>query len=260
MKIKRIKQLAWLEFQENRRRILASIPVLILFSIIGFILPLIRTKESDLELILRLFEIYQISYPDLSSLALRHIILSDLSLPLILLTAALVSPFLGILDSITSEREKRTIENLLVLPVSEAEIITGKMITCVTAGIFLSWLLWIGHYIFLIIYSSAAVANHLVGFKWLVLGFLVVPVCALLMNLIGIILAVQVKKAQTGYNLGFIILFPLALMISMIGLGSVEWSVKNLFTGFVVLVISDVILFKIAYKTFNREKILLKYR
>lgn len=260
MKINRIKQLAWLEFHENRRRIWGSLPVLILFSIVGFILPLVQTKASDEQLILQLSKTYRLAYPYLSPLELKHIILSDLMLPLILLTAALVSPFLGILDSIVSEKEKRTIDNLFVLPVSDIEIITGKMIICTMVGILLSWFVWISHYFFLIFYSSFQVANHVMNFKWLVLNSQVIPACALFMNLTGIILAVQVRKAQTGYNLGFILLFPLALILSMIGLGTFQLSVKNLYIGFMILVLVDVVLFKIAYWAFNREKILLKYR
>jgi ABC-type Na+ efflux pump permease subunit len=260
MKIKGIKQLAWLEFHENRRRIWGSMPVLMLFSLTGFILPLVRTTAADDQLILRLSEIYRLTFSDLSPLELKHIILTDLRLPLILLTAAWVSPFLGVLDSIVSEKEKRTIENLFVLPLSDAEIISGKMIICTLVGMILSWLVWISHYFFLWIYSSFRVANHVLQLNWLVLNFQVLPACALCMNLIGIILAVQVRKAQTGYNLGMILFFPLAIILAMIGLGAWQLSLQNLYMGFSILAIGDIILFKIAFRVFDRERILLKYR
>jgi ABC-2 type transport system permease protein len=260
MNIKNIIHLARLEWWEHKRRILGSIPVLLFISILGFVLSVIRASGSDWELVGRNIEAYRQLYPCLLPGELRPVILSDFKLTMIVLTAALVSPFLGILDSIGSEKERRTIESLLVMPLSDAEIITGKMVTCLLAGILLAWLLWMVHFIFLTFYSSSAVALHLLSPAWLILCFLLVPAVALFMNLIGIIIAVLVQKAQTGYNLGLVVLFPLAVILTMLGLGAWQLTVKNLVSGFILFVLLDTCLFNLAYKVFNREKIILKYK
>ncbi len=260
MNINNIKQLAWLEWREHQRRILGSILVLLLISVPGFLLPLISRREMDLQLIGQYLERYQILHPSSSTSGLLQIILVDFRLTVIILTAALISPFLGILDSISSEKEGRTIENLLVLPLSDAEIISGKIVTCLLAGILLSWFLWFVYFSFMLFYSTLPVAFHLLSITWLVLILLLVPAVALFMNLLGIIIAVQVQTAQAGYNLGFLVLFPLAVLLTMLGIGMYQFTATNLLfaSGFFTLL--DGILFKFAYQTFNREKIILKYK
>lgn len=260
MSIKNIKQLAWLEWLEHRRRILGSILVLLFFSVPGFLLPLISNREIDLNLIGRYLGQYQLLYPDLSPAGLQHIILVDFRLTVMVLTAALLSPFLGILDSIGSEKENRTIENLLVLPLADAEIISGKIATCWFAGILLSWFLWIVYFLFILMYSTPPVALHLLSGSWLILVLLLVPAAGLFMNLLGIIIAVQVRKVQTGYNLGFLVVFPLALLLTMFGFGLYKLTISNVLFASVLFILLDVILFKVAYNTFNRERIILRYK
>jgi len=258
--MKNLQTLAWLEWREHKRRILGSIPVLILISILGFGLSLIKLSGNDFELIARFRETYQQVYPLLFSSEQVMTILCDYRLSVVILTAALVSPFLGILDSISSEKERRTIEGLLVLPLTETDIIGGKMLTCFLAGILLSWLLWIFYIIFLTFYASFMVACHLLSSVWLVLCFLLVPMVALFMNLTGIIIAVRVQRAQTGYNLGLLILFPLVVILTLLGLGAFLITVKNLLIVSLLFILLNGFLFNISYKTFNREKIILKYK
>jgi len=260
MSIKNIKQLAWLEWQEHRRRILGSIPVLLFFSVPGFLLPLISQRDIDSELIGRYLQQYQLLYSALSQSELQQIIMIDFRLTVMVLTAALISPFLGILDSIGSEKEGRTIENLLVLPLSDAEIISGKIVTCWLAGILLSWLLWFVYFLFMLLYSTPPAAFHLLSGSWLGLILLLVPAAGLLMNLLGIIIAVLVQKIQTGYNLGFLLVFPLALLLTMLGFGLYRLTFTNVLFVSVLFTLLDGLLFKVAYSTFNREKIMLRYK
>jgi ABC-type transport system involved in multi-copper enzyme maturation permease subunit len=260
MNIRNIRQLAWLEWLEHRRRILGSIPVLFLFSVPGFLLPLLSSREIDLELTGRYLGQYQSWYPALSQSGLLHLILVDFRLSVMILTAALISPFLGILDSIGGEKESRTIENLLVLPLTDAEIISGKTFTCWLAGILLSWFLWFIYFLFMVFYSSWPVAFHLLSGSWLVLALLLVPAAGLFMNLLGIIIAVQMRKVQTGYNLGFLLVFPLALLLTMLGFGLYRLTFTNVLFVSVLFALLDGLLFKVAYGTFNREKIMLRYK
>jgi ABC-type transport system involved in multi-copper enzyme maturation permease subunit len=260
MRILIIRRIGWLEWQKDKRLILYSILVLLLFSVIEFVLPLIRSKQNDLELIGRYVEQYTLSYPYLSRPELRIIIFADFKMTVLLISAALISPFLGIMDSICSEKDSRTIENLLVLPLTDAEIINGKMLTCLLAGILLSWLLWLVYFIFLLGYASLPVAFHLVNGSWLLLGLLLVPALALFMNLLGIIIAIRVQRGQTGYNLGFLLMFPFVLLLTMLGLGLYSLTVNDLLIAGGLFSVSDVALLILAYRNFNRERILLKYK
>lgn len=260
MKAKKIKNLARLEWQEHRRRILGSILFVLLISVAGFFLPLIDVRKTEVDLISMHLQQYSALYPTGTEVELRYLILIDFRLAVIVLAAALTSPFLGILDSIGREKESRTIENLLVLPLTDAEIISGKLLACMLAGILTGWFIWLVYFIFILIYAGSAVAFHLLSSSWLAILLLLVPSSALLMNLLGVIIAVQVRKVQTGYNLGFLILLPPALLLTMLSMGMVELTLDNLLPAAGLIILMDGLLFKIAYSIFNRERIILRYK
>jgi ABC-type Na+ efflux pump permease subunit len=121
-------------------------------------------------------------------------------IPLLVFTPAFISGGL-IIDMLTEEFERKTMDLLLVSPVSFSEILNGKMLTAV-AIVPMQALLWIA------LVSLNRIAVHNIGSI-----LLLVSVTAVIIVLLGAIIAVKYRDRAISQYLYSLILIPLFLSV-----------------------------------------------
>jgi len=257
--IMKIRHLISKELRERKIRYIVGTVLLPLISSLFFIPRFFGLDDKFVDIITELTPLYLASYPLIKHDLLSLIIYTDIYFPVFILIPAFTSPFLGVLESVINEKENRTLEGLLSLPISDREILIGKMGGSMIAGICLTWLMFLMHLVFFAIHLPDIIFLHLLSAKWISLVLIFSPIISYIANSIGILLSVWLKKLNTAANLGILILCPFFLFVFLISSGKIVLNVKSIIVmSFVGLIIGSVLFF-IAERLFNREKLLLRY-
>jgi len=255
----KIRYLIYKELRERKIRHIAGFVLLSIISGLFFFPRFFGLDDKFTDIISTLIPLYQKSFPLLPGEKLSLIIYTDIFFPVFILIPAITSPFLGVLESVIIEKENRTLEGLLSLPLSDKEILFGKMSSSIIAGICITWLLFLIHMVFFAVYLPNILFFHLLSAKWIFLVLILCPVISYIVNSMGIILAIWLKKLNTAGNLGIIILCPFFFFVFLISFGKINLNVMSIIIMSTIGFIIGSGLFFIAIRLFNREKLLLRY-
>lgn len=247
------------ELRERKRRLITAFVLLSAISGLFFIPRFYGSDDHFRDVIMKLMSQYQGSYPSVMEVQLLLIIYTDIFFQVFILVPAITSPFLGVLDSIINEKENRTLEGLLSLPISDSEVLMGKMSASMFAGIGLVWLMFIVHIIFFIIGHADFLSFHLLSAKWVVMVLIFSPSISFTVNTIGVILAIWLKKLNTAGNLGIFILSPFYLFVFLILFGQIVLDLYLILLLSIICLILGGVLFFAATRMFNRQNLLLRY-
>ncbi|MHA1271319.1 MAG: ABC transporter permease subunit [Candidatus Helarchaeota archaeon] len=170
-------------------------------------------------------------------------------------------------DSFIGEKARKTIEALLVAPISDKELLIGKILVSFVPTVLIS-------YIFVGIYSIGVDILQLINYGTLVfifpdLGFLIgilshIPLLCLITIEIMVSISLKVKGIREAQQIGGIIVIPI---ISFMFLPYIGVNIYDLTTPINVLIFCLItliyigvvfVLFYIATKIFQRHKIILK--
>lgn len=259
MTLQKIRHIVFKELKERRFRLLVSFILLSLVSALFFVPRFYGWDEKYTGIITEYIPYYRAMYPQLSYDILNLIVYTDIYFPVFILIPAIVSPFLGVLESVIVEKEGRTLEVMLALPISDQEILIGKMGGSMAMGIGFSWLIFLIHVVFLGYRYSDTILPHLISIEWIILVTIFSPVMSFIVNSLGVIVAIWLKKLTTAANLGILILSPFFLFVFFISFGRIILDLKSLifmsFSGSV----TGILLFLAARYIFEREKLILRY-
>lgn len=118
-------------------------------------------------------------------------------------------------ESFVGERERGTLEALLLTPVTLAELFAGKVLASLTAALATAWLTFL-----LQVLVVNAIAIPWVGryffpqWHFAPLMLLVVPAVALAATLAGVFISARVKTFQAAYQLGGLLIIPVVAIIA----------------------------------------------
>jgi ABC-type transport system involved in multi-copper enzyme maturation permease subunit len=170
-----------------------------------------------------------------------------------LITGALVT------DSFAGEKERKTIETLLVLPCSNTTLVLAKVIVALVPGLMFIF----GGFLSIGIIFNISIARYglLVVFNegvWYITIFLTAPLIAVLFILIGILSSILARGAKGANNLVAIPSIPLlfAIMASAVNNITLTPSILLAMSGACLLV--NICLFWLCLRAFDREKFLLQ--
>jgi ABC-2 type transport system permease protein len=172
---------------------------------------------------------------------LLTLVLGFLLAPLFLIVPLMVSAVLAA-DAFAGEKERRTIETLLHLPISDRDLFTAKFLTCFIPAIAVSWIGFacfcvVANLVSLGIVDGLLVPNTL----WLVVIFWVAPAVATFGFGIMVRVSARCRTTQEANQLGGVVILPLVfaavgqstgLLLAdapiALGIGAVIWSVALL--------------------------------
>ena len=175
---------------------------------------------------------------------LLTLVLGYLLAPLFLIVPMMVSAVIAA-DAFAGEKERRTMETLLHLPIPDRDLFIAKLLTGFIPAVAVSWL---GFAVYLVVANVVAwpvidgpiVPNRL----WLVMIFWVAPAVAAVGLGIMVRVSARTRTTQEANQLGGAVILPLIvlavgqstglLLVSMpvaLGIGGALWLVATLLVG-----------------------------
>ena len=168
-------------------------------------------------------------------------------------------PVLIAADSIVGEKERHTLVPLLSTPLSDDELLLGKFLTALIPGLLVAY----GNLILSIVVVNGIVYFMAPGLLWVwpdLLSLVQAIVLPVLFSILAVGLMVIISgRANTvyeAYQTGGILVLPAMVFAYsgfLIGLG---WII--FFAGALILLIVDVILFRVAVRLFSRDSLITR--
>jgi ABC-type transport system involved in multi-copper enzyme maturation permease subunit len=163
-------------------------------------------------------------------------------------------------DSFAGEKERKTIEAILATPISDSELLLGKMLVSflpsmiVTAASFAIYSTIIDAFSYTLFDGRLLLPNPV----WLMLIFGVAPTIALAGIGLTVMISARVKGFREAQQISSILLFPILMLV----LGQISGAIFVGPTVVAVLIaafiIVDLIVFYVGLRSFKREEILPK--
>ncbi len=259
--ITNVKSIFIKQIKDFRFRLIMMIPLFLLL-IVSFIMPIFSLSDlHNLKGYENLLSTYSPIYPNLNKQNLLIIISFDINLLGYLIMITFMSPLFLTTEMIISEKENRTIENLFALPITDSEILLGKVSVSILTVFILIFSIYATTLISVYYNNMSFALSHLISFKWICAIFLFIPSLSFLMNLISIFISSKVNKMQTAQFITIIILIPAFVFFIFLSKGksSIILDSQSFFIATVITSLISIIIFRIVIYSFNRENILLRY-
>lgn len=174
---------------------------------------------------------------------------------LILLQPALLPQMISVY-SIVTEKESKSLEAVLAMPISTLDLLLGKTLAAVLPAIALTWLCYLGSAAASACVAPAGVALHFFEPRF-VLGFVViVPLTAFLSGISGVIVSAHAKDVRGAQSRSGFVVLPLMAVALVPLLDSL--ALQTLTAG--VLLVLGLWLTRTASRPFQRGQILTRWR
>jgi ABC-type transport system involved in cytochrome c biogenesis permease component len=187
-----------------------------------------------------------------------YLVLAQLVAPLFLMQPVMLTSVIAA-DSFAGERERKTLEYLLHTPVTEKELLYGKMLAAWLPAVLLSalgpipYLLVANHVLAPVVGGGIALPN----LTWLTLMLFVTPGAAALALGLSVLISARVESFQAAYQSGPVVLMPfIGLMVGQFT-GGVFLDTNMLFFVGIALWISAVVVITLGHRSFSRMQLLL---
>ncbi len=256
----------WLEIRRNWQIML---PILIVPLIFCVLLPstilLVPTGSSNTGDVSGLLEI--LPEPIKTEIAgfnanqtIAYLMLSFIFMPFFLLIPAMASSVIAS-DSFAGEKERKTIEGLLATPLTDAELIVGKMLVAFVPSMIVTFVAF-AVYTALVDFIGLPLFGHFIlpTVNWVLSIFLLAPAVAIAGIAITVIVSARVKGFREAQQLSVLIIIPIMALVVGQALGVLLLVPEIIVILFVIFVIIDLIILRIGLGMFGREEILSRLR
>jgi ABC-2 type transport system permease protein len=171
-----------------------------------------------------------------------------------------ILPILIATYSVVIEKERHSLEPLLVTPVSTIDLLLGKALSALIPSVLLCWVSF-GLLLILVqgTLKPAAVAALDLPF-WISLILLWTPLMAGASTLLGVAISSRSRDARAAQQLGGLVVLPVVLLVLAFAMKLLEFTLVVLVSGVIIGVIANALLLYLALKIFQRETILTRWR
>ena len=162
--------------------------------------------------------------------------------------------------SIVGEKIEKTLEPLLATPLTNGEIILGKILSAFIPSILATYL---GAFIFMI--GIDILTFQQLGYilypNWTAAVFLVLatPLACVFGTEFNTLISIRVSDARTAQSYGGAIYFPLLVVFILGEAGYISLDIKTILIFSVILVLIDIIIFFINKTLFKREEMITRF-
>ena len=260
----------WLEIKRNWQVLLPIIILPIIFSVVLPVIvlgisstptPTTNMSTSDFQsLIPNLPAEIQTQLAQFSpNQILIYIMVLYFFAPFFLIIPVMASSVMGS-DSFAGERERKTIEALLATPISDSELLLGKILVSFIPAMLVTFVSF-GVYATIVDALTVGMFNGMLllpNVNFLIMIFGVAPTIALCSIGLTVIISAKVKGFKEAQQISVVLLLPvLGLVFAQIS-GVLVLGPLVLAALIGVLAIVDVAVFYVGVKIFRREEILSK--
>ena len=199
--------------------------------------------------------IYQLTQVVAHYGASAHIIASGLDVLLALAAIFPVNMASGIsVMAFPVERDQKTLEHLLSLPLSDSEIFLGKFIAAVIAGLTGLALIYVVIFGFIFMSYNVSPADLFASGSMSLMAFVICPLLVVLLILGTVAISSHISARETYIVNLFTVFVLLGLNIAVASLNMDAQTIDEILI--VVLVPAIVIMYVIGTRSFNRESLI----
>lgn len=252
----------WAEAARSRQVLLSStllplllaliLPLILMFSI-G--LGSVGTTDVGLEIFTDLLPPITPDWEQLSEYTKMLVIMAVFGQIFLLLVPVMIASFISA-DTIVGEKERQTIEGLLVLPISDSEIVIAKIGSSLLPVMILTWIMSIIYSLVvdLIIFPSLG-RLLLPDLRFILIMVIFTPLLSFATTTFIVMISSRVASTRDAQQLtGFFVLPAILLITGQLIILFI--SVWFILIGIAILGVFDIITFKLAISIFNREKLM----
>jgi ABC-type Na+ efflux pump permease subunit len=158
--------------------------------------------------------------------------------------------------AVMGEREQRTLETVLTTPVTDRELLTGKMIAAVVPAVAIAWLLF-GVYVGLAeIFAPHVVVEQIWTVEQAVAMALLAPALAAFGIVAGVLVSLRSSDFRVAQQLAVLASAPVIAFVALITFRVLDPSVELYAAAAAVVFLVDAVLWRLAVRLFSRERLL----
>ncbi len=188
-----------------------------------------------------------------------QVYMGEMGLMLILLLPAVVPPLLAA-TTIVREKQSRSIEALLVTPVTTWELVLSKLIFCTVVGVVPTYLSILAYYAVAALKLSAFAFSMLATPAWIIVVVLLGPLLGVCAGGFAIAISARVKEVQNAQQLATMVCMPLLGVMALQGSGLATLSTSGALVGAALLILVDALVLAMSVSLFERETILTRWK
>lgn len=176
------------------------------------------------------------------------------------LPVPMVLPMMIAAYSVVGEKEKKSLEPLLVTPIKTSELLIGKALSAVIPTVVLCW----GSFVAVLLVLGFILnqeALKLVDLPlWTLTVFSWTPLLAIMTAFVGVILSSRARDARAAQQTGSLMVLPLLIIVLGLAFGFIKINWAWYAGGVVIGLVLDILLYQTALRTFERENILTRWK
>jgi ABC-type Na+ efflux pump permease subunit len=164
-------------------------------------------------------------------------------------------------DSFAGEKERKTIEGLLATPLTDAELILGKILVAFVPSMIVTLASFLA-YTALVDYLGFGLFGRLIlpTINWVLVIFLLAPAISVAGIALTVIVSARVKGFREAQQLSVLIILPIMALVIGQAFGVLLLVPGAIIIIFIVIVAIDVVILKIGLSMFEREEILSRIK
>ena len=261
------------DWREVRRNWQVLLPIVIIPAIFCVLLPIIMVLIPDLigtgvgssveELASMLKNLPSHAQKKLEGMpgqqVMAYIILLYFFAPFFLIIPLMASSVIAS-DSFAGEKERKTIEALLATPLSDSELLLGKILVSFIPSMLVTVLSFLIYttIVDVLTYTLFNGQLWLPNMMWLMLIFGLAPTIALASIGLTVIISARVKGFREAQQISAVLVVPILALVFGQAMGAMIFGPLVIAALIGLLAIIDLLVFKIGVKQFRREEILAK--
>jgi ABC-2 type transport system permease protein len=162
--------------------------------------------------------------------------------------------------SVVSEKQARTLEPLLVTPITTFELLAGKLLAAFVPSLGLTVISLVLYLVVVAVTAGDGVFGVLLGPRTFGVVFLIGPLAAMVALQLAVCVSSRVNDARTAQQLGVFVILPIpALLVAQI-FGAVQLTGPVILGIAVILLAVNAGLMWLAIRLFDRETILTRWK
>lgn len=164
-------------------------------------------------------------------------------------------------SSFVGEKERRTIEGLLYTPLTDRELVLGKVMASVLLSVGVAWASFIVYAILVNALGGPILGGiYFPNWTWVVVILLLVPLISILATSLIVAISGRSTTMQGAQGLAVLVILPVLALVVGQATGLMLFDVSVALIASAVLLVIDVVVYFLVVRSVSRERILTKLR
>ena len=191
---------------------------------------------------------------------LTYVLLVYMFAPFFMLIPVMASSVIAS-DSFAGEKERKTIEALLATPLTDGELLLGKMLTSFVPSMAVTVLSFVAYTVVVDVSTYATYGFLLLpSLEWLLLIFLMTPALSLTAVGLTVLISSRVKGFKEAQQISVVLVIPIVGLLIGQGTGALTLGPLVILALTGLLALFDLLIFRFSVLLFRREKVLTTWK